>query len=76
MNKYDLKNFKIMHYDLYRIEDESELDTFRYFLKTRDNLKNIEWPQLIDEKIKLEIHFRLIKNDIRDKFKGLAIWKI
>ena len=62
--EYDLKNIKIMHYDLYRIKDESELKHLGIFLDQQEAIKIIEWPQLIDIPLsnKLEIHLDYAKN--------------
>ena len=46
--EYDLNNIKIMHYDLYRIKDESELKHLGIFSDQQETIKIIEWPQLID----------------------------
>ena len=56
--EYDLKNIKIMHYDLYRIKDKSELKHLGIFSDQQETIKIIEWPQLIDIPLsdKLEIH--------------------
>ena len=45
--EYELNNIKIMHYDLYRIEDESELEHLGIFSDQQETIKIIEWPQLI-----------------------------
>ena len=47
---YQLKDFNIQHFDLYRLEDEQELELigFRDYF-TKDNIIIIEWPQRIME---------------------------
>ena len=78
--EYDLKEIKIMHYDLYRIRDEKELKHLGIFLDERDTIKIIEWPQLINIPLsdKLEIHIDYTKNDKEReiKFVGTGKWKI
>ncbi len=78
--EYDLKEIKIMHYDLYRIRDEKELKHLGIFLDERDAIKIIEWPQLINIPLsdKLEIHIDYTKNDKEReiKFVGTGKWKI
>ena len=78
--EYDLKNIKIMHYDLYRIEDESELKHLGIFSDKQETIKIIEWPQLIDIPLsdKLEIHLDYVKNENQReiKFIGSGKWKI
>lgn len=78
--EYDLKNIKIMHYDLYRIEDESELKHLGIFSDKQETIKIIEWPQLIDIPLsdRLEIHLYYAKNENHReiKFIGSGRWKI
>ena len=77
--EYDLKNLKIMHYDLYRIRDEKELKQLGIFLDNQDTIKIIEWPQLINIPLsdRLEIHLDYAKNEKEReiKFIGLGKWK-
>ena len=78
--EYDLKDIKIMHYDLYRIRDEKELKHLGIFLDKQDTIKIIEWPQLINTPLsdKLEIHIDYTKNEKEReiKFVGTGKWKI
>ena len=77
--EYDLKTIKIMHYDLYRIKDEKELEHLGIFLNKKDTIKIIEWPQLINIPLpdKLEIYFDYVKNEKEReiKFIGSDRWK-
>ena len=77
--EYDLKDIKIMHYDLYRIRDEKELKQLGIFLDKQDTIKIIEWPQLINIPLsdKLEIHLDYVKNEKERKIKfiGSDRWK-
>ena len=78
--EYDLKDIKIMHYDLYRIKDEKELKHLGIFLDKKDTIKIIEWPQLINIPLseKLEIHLDYVNNEKERKIKfiGSGKWKI
>ena len=78
--EYDLKDIKIMHYDLYRIKEEKELKHLGIFLDKQDTIKIIEWPQLINIPLsdKLEIHIDYTKNkkEREIKFIGSGKWKI
>ena len=77
--EYDLKRIKIMHYDLYRISNEKELEQLGIFLDKQDTIKIIEWPQLINIPLsdKLEIHLEYVKNEKEReiKFIGTDRWK-
>jgi len=78
--EYDLKNIKIMHYDLFRIRDEKELKHLGIFVGKQDTIKIIEWPQLINIPLsdKLEIYIDYSKNEKEReiKFVGSGKWKI
>ena len=77
--EYEVKDLKIMHYDLYRIEKVNELDHLGIFFKNEKTVKIIEWPDLIKTPLtnKLEIHLEYGKNDKERKMKiyGLCKWK-
>ena len=78
--EYDLNNIKIMHYDLYRIVDVSELRHLGIFSDKQEAIKIIEWPQLINIPLidKLEVHLDYVKNENERKiiFKGSDRWRI
>ena len=77
--EYEIKDLKIMHYDLYRIKKINELDHLGIFLENEKAVKIIEWPDLIKTPLtnKLEIHFEYGKNDNerKVKIKGLGKWE-
>ena len=77
--EYEIKDLKIMHYDLYRIKKADELDNLGIFSDNKKTIKIIEWPDLIQTPFenKLEIHMEYKKNENeRDMiFKGIGKWK-
>ena len=77
--EYDLKKYKIMHYDLYRLKEEKELNDLGIFRENQNVIKIIEWPNLIKIPIaeKLEIHLDYTKHDNERKIKliGTGKWK-
>ena len=76
--EYDIKDFKIMHYDLYRIKKVEELDHLGIFSDGLDTIKVIEWPDLIKTPLenKLEIHLEYgqQENERNMKFIGFEKW--
>ena len=76
--EYDIKDLKIMHYDLYRIKKMGELDHLGIFSDGLDNVKVIEWPDLIKTPLenKLEIHLEYgqHENERNMKFIGFEKW--
>ena len=77
--EYEIKNLKIMHYDLYRIKKTEELDQLGIFSEIDKTIKIIEWPDLIKTPLdnKLEIHLEYSENDNerRMKIHGSSKWK-
>ena len=76
--EYDIKDLKIMHYDLYRIKKATELDHLGIFSDELDTIKVIEWPDLIKTPLenKLEIHLEYgqHENERNMKFIGFEKW--
>ena len=77
--EYDIKDLKIMHYDLYRIKESSELNHLGIFSEDHDTIKIIEWPDLIKTplKDKLEIYLNYAASDDEREMKivGFGKWK-
>ena len=77
--EYDLKKYKIMHYDLYRIKNIKELNNLGIFQENENAIKIIEWPGIIkiSTSDKLEIHLDYAKNDNERKLRltGTGKWK-
>ena len=76
--EYDIRDLKIMHYDLYRIKKVRELDHLGIFSDGLDTVKVIEWPDLIKTPLenKLEIHLEYgqHENERNMKFIGFKKW--
>ena len=77
--EYEIKNFKVMHYDLYRIKKSKELDELGIFKENFDSIKIIEWPELIETKVtnRLEIYLDYSNKDQERKIRllGYGKWK-
>jgi len=77
--EYEIKNFKVMHYDLYRIKKSKELDELGIFKENFDSIKIIEWPELVETKItnRLEIYLDYSNKDKERKIRllGYGKWK-
>ena len=77
--EYEIKNLKIMHYDLYRIKKVNELDHLGIFSENKKTVKIIEWPDLIKTPLtnKLEIYLEYGENDNERKVRiqGSDKWK-
>ena len=77
--EYEIKNLKVMHYDLYRIKKGKELDELGIFKEDFDSIKIIEWPELVEAKVKnrLEIHLSYSdeNNERKLRLSGHGKWK-
>ena len=77
--EYEIRDLKIMHYDLYRIKKANELDHLGIFSENDKSIKIIEWPDLIKTPLtnKLEIHLEYGENDKERKMEinGVNKWK-
>ena len=77
--EYDIKKFKVMHYDLYRIKNTKELNQLGIFNENVNSIKIIEWPQLIETNVidRLELHLSYANKENERKLvlKGLGKWK-
>ena len=77
--EYEIKDLKIMHYDLYRIKKAEELEHLGIFSENEKTIKIVEWPDLIKTPLtnKLEIHLEYGKNENERKMniQGTGKWK-
>ena len=76
--EYEISDYKIMHYDLYRIKETKELKHLGIFSEELDAVKIVEWPDLIKTPLqdKLEVHLRYgeKENEREIEFKGQGKW--
>ena len=77
--EYEVGTFKIMHYDLYRLKTEKDVQQLGIFDQSTNNIKVIEWAEIIKEKLddRLEIYISYEKeiNNRKVEFKGFGKWK-
>ena len=57
--EYEIKSLKVMHYDLYRLEDIKEVDQLGIFENSENVITIVEWPEKIKKtlRIGLKLHF-------------------
>ena len=77
--EYDIKNLKVMHYDLYRIKNSKELDQLGIFKEDLSSIKIIEWPELVETNLanRLELHLKYSnkENERELSLVGQGKWK-
>jgi len=76
---YKIGKIKIYHYDLYRLKNFRDIIELGIFETSKEYIKIIEWPELIEEKPKdrIDILFEYSKpiNSRKVKITGFGKWK-
>ena len=76
---YNIGNLKILHYNLYRLKNYNDISQLGMFETSNDNIKIVEWPELIRPKPKnrIDILFKYSKLEESRKVKiiGFGKWK-
>ena len=77
--EYEIGEFKIMHYDLYRLKTERDIQQLGIFEQSINNIKVIEWAEIVKDKPgnRLEIYmfYEKEKDMTKIDFKGFGSWK-
>ena len=59
--EYEIKNFKIMHYDLYRLKTDKEIQQLNIFDQETSSVKIIEWAEIIknkpEDRLEIYLHY-------------------
>jgi len=81
MNLYQnvFKKLKIMHYDLYRIKNSTDINELGIFTEIKDHITLIEWPELIEKKPedRVEMFFSYTEENLKKrniKINGYGKW--
>ena len=76
---YDIKNIKILHYDLYRLKNYKDISQLGMFETSKDHIKIVEWPELIESKpkdrIEIELEYSKLSGSRKVKIIGFGKWK-
>ena len=76
---YDVRNLKILHYDLYRLKNFKDISQLGMFETSNDSIKIVEWPELIESKPKNRIEILFKYSQLRDTRKveinGFGKWR-
>ena len=64
LNEYQINDFKINHYDLFRLKSTEEIKNLDLFEDNKNIITLVEWPQIIKEKPKnlIELVFKYGKD--------------
>ena len=69
LNEYQIKDMRIKHYDLFRINNKEDINSLDIFEKDNNLITLIEWPELLTDKqdIKpMELTFNYL-NDLNNR---------
>jgi len=76
---YDIGNLKILHYDLYRLKNYKDISQLGMFETSKDHIKIVEWPELIESKPKdrvdIQLQYSKLKDSRKAKIIGFGKWK-
>ena len=66
LNEYQINEFKINHYDLFRLKSVEETKNLNLFDDIKNTINLIEWPQMVKEKPKnlIELVFEYGKDHV------------
>ena len=77
--EYEIKSLKVMHYDLYRLEDTKEIDQIGIFENSENVLTIVEWPEKIkknfENRLEITFYYEVDEKSRKLKFKGFGKWK-
>ena len=76
---YDIGEIKILHYDLYRLKNYKDISQLGIFETSKEYVKIIEWPELINlkpkDRIDIMFEYSKLKDSRKVKISGFGKWK-
>ena len=76
---YNDENIKILHYDLYRLKNYKDISQLGMFETSKDLIKIVEWPELIEikpkDRIDILFEYSKLENSRKVKITGFGKWK-
>ena len=76
---YDIGEIKVYHYDLFRLKNYKDILELGMFESSKDHIKIIEWPELIElkpkDRIDILFQYSKLKNSRKVEVIGFGKWK-
>ena len=76
---YDIGKIKVYHYDLFRLKNYKDILELGMFEISKDHIKIIEWPELIElkpkDRIDILFQYSKLKNSRKVEVIGFGKWK-
>ena len=73
MNSYDLGNYEVYHYDLYRLKNIKELQELDIHENFKNNLTIIEWPEILMKILKNKNYYFIKFSFVNDSTREITI---
>ena len=77
--EYEISELKIMHYDLYRLKTEKDVQQLGIFNQNTKSIKVIEWAEIVknkpDDRLEVYISYEQEQEMRKINFKGFGKWK-
>jgi len=68
---YEVNNFEIYHYDLYRISKRNELSEINIFEELHNSITFIEWPEIILDYLKSYNYYSVNLNIVNENIRNI-----
>ena len=76
---YDIGKIKVYHYDLFRLKNYKDILELGMFETSKDHIKIIEWPELIElkpkDRIDILFQYSKLENSRKVEIVGFGKWK-
>jgi len=77
--EYEIKSLKVMHYDLYRLKTNKEIDQLGIFEDSKNVVTIIEWPEKmkknIESRLEITFYYESDAESRKIQFQGFGKWK-
>jgi tRNA threonylcarbamoyladenosine biosynthesis protein TsaE len=77
--EYEIDNLKIMHYDLYRLKTDKEIQQLSIFDQDVNSIKIIEWAEIIknkpDDRLEIYLSYKNEQDFRNIELKTFGKWK-
>jgi len=77
--EYEINDFKIMHYDLYRLKTDKEVQQLGIFDQDTNSIKIIEWSEIIQnrptDRLEIYLGYKTEKDMRVMEFRAFGKWK-
>ena len=73
MNSYDLGDYEVYHYDLYRLKNTKELQELDIYENFKNNISIIEWPEILMKRLKKKNYYFIKFSFVNDSTRKIKV---